>query len=334
MNIIIPMAGRGSRLRPHTLTVPKPLIPVAGKPIVQRLVEDLSQMIDEPVENIGFIIKDDFGQEVEDHLKAIAEKAGAKGQIFYQDKPLGTAHAIMCAEPLLTNKTVVAFADTLFKANFAIDTEKDGVIYVQKVDNPSAFGVVQLDGDGFITDFVEKPTEFVSDLAIIGIYYVKNGTSLKDEMKYLIDNDIKEKGEYQLTNALEALRKKGLKFSTGEVEEWLDCGNKNATVYTNQRILEFKEEHKQKPENVTLENSVIIEPVYLGENVVLRNTIVGPHVSIGANSVVEDSVLKNTIIQSDAHVCCKVLNNTMIGNKTKIHGKAEQLSVGDFTEMG
>lgn len=333
MNIVIPMAGRGSRLRPHTLTIPKPLIPVAGKPIVQRLVEDLRAMIDEPVEKIGFIIKDDFGQEVEDHLKAIAKEAGAQGEIFYQDKPLGTAHAIMCAEPLLTGKTVVAFADTLFKANFAIDTEKDGVIYVQKVDNPSSFGVVKLDENRFITDFVEKPTEFVSDLAIIGIYYVKNGTALRDEMQYLIDNGIMEKGEYQLTNALESLRQKGVKFSPGEVEEWLDCGNKNATVYTNQRILEFKEDHKQKPENITLENSLIIEPVYLGENVVLRNTIVGPHVSIGANSVVEDSVLKNTIIQADAHICCKVLNNTMIGNKTKIHGKAEQLSVGDFTEM-
>lgn len=328
------MAGRGSRLRPHTLTVPKPLIPIAGKPIVQRLVEDLRAMIDEPVENIGFIIKDDFGKEVEDHLKAIAKEAGANGQIFYQDQPLGTAHAIMCAEPLLNGKIAVAFADTLFKANFSIDTEKDGVIYVQKVDNPSSFGVVKLDEGGFITDFIEKPQEFVSDLAIIGIYYVKNGDSLKAEMQYLIENDIKEKGEYQLTNALESLRQKGTKFSTGEVEEWLDCGNKNATVYTNQRILEFKKEHEQKPTSATIENSVLIEPVYLGENVVLRNTVVGPHVSIGANSVIEDSVLKNTIVQSDSHVCCKVLDNSMIGNKAKIKGQAEKLSLGDFTEVG
>jgi len=332
MNIIIPMAGRGSRLRPHTLTIPKPLIPVAGKPMVQRLVEDIIKMCSEPVQHIGFIIGD-FGEEVEIHLKSVAKELGAEGHIFYQDKPLGTAHAIMCAKPLLDDKVVIAFADTLFKANFSIDTSKDGVIYVQKVEDPSAFGVVKLDNDGYITDFVEKPATFVSDLAIIGIYFIKNGTDIKNEMQYLLDNEITEKGEYQLTNALENLRQKGYKFSTGEVEEWLDCGNKNATVYTNQRVLEIKKEEFSEGENFQNENSVLIQPCFIGKNVVLKNSVIGPHVSLGDNTVVKDSVLKNTIVQNDTTICCQVLANSMIGNNVKLSGQAKELSLGDYSTM-
>ncbi len=324
------MAGRGSRLRPHTLTIPKPLIPVAGKPMVQRLVEDILKMCSEPVENIGFIIGD-FGEEVEKHLLGVAKELGAKGHIFYQDKPLGTAHAIMCAKPLLDDKIVIAFADTLFKANFSIDTAKDGVIYVQKVEDPSAFGVVKLDEAGYITDFVEKPQTFVSDLAIIGIYFIKNGTDIKDEMQYLLDNNITEKGEFQLTNALENLRQKGYKFSTGEVEEWLDCGNKDATVYTNQRVLEIKKEEFSEGENLQSNNSVIIQPCFIGKNVVLENSIVGPHVSIGDNTKIVNSILKNTIVQNETTICCQVLKNSMIGNHVKLGGSSKELSLGDYS---
>ena len=238
MKIIVPMAGRGSRLRPHTLTVPKPLIPIAGKPIVQRLVEDIVKVCDQKVEEIAFIIGD-FGKETEDNLISIADKLGAKGSIYYQDVPLGTAHAILCAAPSLDGNLVVAFADTLFRADFTLDSDADGVIWTKRVENPSAFGVVKKDEQGFITDFIEKPAEFVSDEAIIGIYYFKDGTYLKNELQYLIDNDIKDKGEYQLTNALENMKNKGSKFTSGTVNEWMDCGNKNVTVETNGKILGF-----------------------------------------------------------------------------------------------
>ncbi|TXT27887.1 MAG: glucose-1-phosphate thymidylyltransferase [Chitinophagaceae bacterium] len=163
---------------------------------------------------------------------------GAKGTISYQDEPLGTAHAILCAKKALKGPVVVAFADTLFKADFTMDLAQDGIIWVKKVKDPTLFGVVKIGNNGFITDFIEKPVTFVSDLAIIGIYYVKNGEFLKDEMQYLIDNDIKEKGEYQLTNALENMKNKGAKFIPGAINEWLDCGNKNNTVYTNQRFIQ------------------------------------------------------------------------------------------------
>lgn len=326
------MAGRGSRLRPHTLTVPKPLIPVAGKPIVQRIVEDLISMVDEKVENIGFVIGD-FGEEVESNLKDIAAKLGAKGHIFYQDKPLGTAHAILCAEPLITGHTIVAFADTVFDADYRFDTEADGVIIVHKVEDPSAFGVVQLDEDGNINNFVEKPKEFISDLAIIGIYYFKDGDFLKQEMQHLIDNDITDKGEYQLTSALESMKQKGTKFKTGAVTEWLDCGNKNATVYTNQRILELKKDEFKTPESLKNHNSILIEPVCIEDGVSLSNCIIGPHVSIGKDCVIENSVISNTMIQANSQIKNKVIKNSMIGNHVTISGNASELSVGDFTNM-
>ena len=275
------MAGRGSRLRPHTLTIPKPLIPVAGKPIVQRLVEDIVKVCGKEVEEIAFIIGD-FGQEVEDSLIKVAEGLGAKGSIYHQDKPLGTAHAILCAKESLEGNCVVAFADTLFKADFTLDNSKDGIIWVSQIDDPSDFGVVKLNKDNIITDFVEKPQTFVSDLAIIGIYYFNDGVFLKNELQYLLDNNIKDNGEYQLTNALENMKNKGTNFSPGKVDEWLDCGNKKATVYTNERVLEYNGNIISNSSKI--EDSEIIEPCFIGENVVIKNSKIGPHVSIGAVS--------------------------------------------------
>jgi glucose-1-phosphate thymidylyltransferase len=333
MRIIIPMAGMGKRMRPHTLTVPKPLVHVAGKPIVQRLVEDIVKVCGEKVEEIAFVIGH-FGQEAETMLVNIAEKMGAKGSIYYQEEALGTAHAIMCAEKSIIGKTVVAFADTLFKADFTMDTNKEGIIWVQKIDNPSAFGVVKLSSTGVITDFIEKPVEFVSDLAIIGIYYFKDGAYLKSELKYLLDNDIKEKGEYQLTNALENMKAKGTQFEPGQVTEWLDCGNKDATVYTNQRILEFKKGLAElKGQNISNQNSVIIEPCYIGNNVKLVNAVVGPHVSLGDNCVVENTVIKNSIVRQNTSIISANIANSMLGSHTAITGKSLDLSVGDYNQI-
>jgi glucose-1-phosphate thymidylyltransferase len=331
MKIIIPMAGMGKRMRPHTLTIPKPLINVGGKPIVQRLVEDITKVCGEKVEEIAFVIGSNFGKEVENKLIKIAEKEGAKGSIYYQEKALGTAHAIMCAADSISGKTVVAFADTLFKADFTMDTNHEGVIWVQKIEDPSQFGVVKLDNSGVITDFVEKPVEFVSDLAIIGIYYFKDGDYLKSELKYLLDNNIKEKEEYQLTNALENMKQKGTRFVPGKVTEWLDCGNKDATVYTNQRVLEFD---KNKSELISkshvCENSIVISPCFIGDNVKIVNSVVGPHVSIGSGTIVENSVIRNSIIQSKSKLISVNIVNSMVGEQAEVKGKSLDLSVGDF----
>ncbi len=332
MKIIVPMAGRGSRLRPHTLTVPKPLVPIAGKPIVQRLVEDITKVCGEKVDEIAFIIGD-FGTQVEKDLVAIAESLGAKGSIYHQEEALGTAHAILCAKDSLQGNVVVAFADTLFRADFTLDSTADGIIWVNQIDDPSAFGVVKLNTENVITDFVEKPKEFVSDLAIIGIYYFKDGAYLKDELQYLIDNNITEKGEYQLTNALENMKQKGTKFVPGKVNEWLDCGNYKATVYTNQRVLEFIKNENIVDPSIKNESSKIIAPCFIGKNVVLNNSIVGPHVSIGDNTIIENSTISNTIIQTNTTIKNSKLANSMIGNFVTINNNSQELSIGDYNEI-
>ena len=334
MKIIVPMAGMGKRMRPHTLTVPKPLIPIAGKPIVQRLVEDIAKVVGEPVSEVAFIVGR-FGAEVEQSLVKIAESVGAQGTIHYQDEPLGTAHAILCAQSALSGPVVVAFADTLFKADFTLDTSADGTIWVQRVEDPRPFGVVKLGEEGQITELIEKPQEFVSDLAIIGIYYFRDGDYLKRELQYLLDNDIKDKGEYQLTNALENMKNQGAKFIPGRVTEWLDCGNKDATVYTNQRYLEYLQEAGEDTVSKTakLTNSVIIPPVYLGENVVLENSIVGPHVSVGDGSTVKHSVVANSIIQKSATVTNANVTNSMVGSHASFTGTPSDLSVGDYNAL-
>ena len=327
MKIIVPMAGMGKRMRPHTLTVPKPLIPVAGKPIVEWLVEDITRTCKEKVDEIAYVIGD-FGAEVEKQLIAIAERLGARGTIHYQDEPLGTAHAILCAQSALQGKVIVAFADTLFRAEFTIDESRDGVIWVNRIDDPRMFGVVKLDGEGFITDFVEKPQEFISDLAIIGIYYFKDGEYLRKELQFLLDNDIREKGEYQLTNALENMKRKGTRFVPGKVEEWLDCGNKDATVHTNKRVLDYQAGAATVAASVKQEHSVIIPPCFIGENVVLKNSVVGPFVSIGANSRIESSVVSNSILQTGVTLKHANVDNSMIGQP---HLRPEQLSISEYS---
>ncbi|MBL7902123.1 MAG: nucleotidyltransferase [Bacteroidia bacterium] len=334
MQIIIPMAGKGKRMRPHTLTTAKPLIPVAGKPIVQRLVEDITKVCGQKVEEIAFVIAPDFGKEVEESLVKVAESQGAKGSIYYQTEALGTAHAIMCAKDAIKGKTVVAFADTLFKADFVMNTEEEGVIWVQKIEDPSQFGVVKLNAEGAISDFIEKPVDFVSDLAIIGIYYFKDGNYLKSELQYLLDNNIREKGEYQITNALENMKQKGTKFKPGQVTEWLDCGNKNSTVYTNQRVLEFdKGKPALKGKNIKNNNSIILEPCFIGDDVELNNSIVGPHASIGSKSVISNSIVKNSILQKETKVLSAIIQNSMLGIAAEVKGRGTDLSLSDYTQV-
>lgn len=332
MNLIIPMAGMGKRMRPHTLVTPKPLIPAGGKPIVRRLVEDIAAMCDEPINEIGFVIGD-FGKDVENELLEIASNLGATGKIYYQDEALGTGHAIYCAEPTLDGPVIVAFADTLFRADFKIDASQDGMIWVKQIEDPSQFGVVQLDDSGVITGFVEKPQEFVSDLAIIGIYFFKDGGHLKRELKGLMDNNVIKGGEYQLTDALENMKQQGVAFKPGTVDHWMDCGNKNATVETNKMILEFEKGMDQVSSDVKLINSQLIQPVQISEGVTIENSVIGPHVSIGEHSSIKDSRISNCIIRDHASIDGGVITNSLIGTHTVIEKSALDLSLGDYSTL-
>lgn len=335
MKIIVPMAGMGKRMRPHTHTTAKPLLPIAGKPIVQRLVEDLAAVAGEPVEEVAYVIHPSFGAAVEKDLLAIAEQVGAKGSIHYQEVALGTAHAILCAEKALSGRVIVAFADTLFRAQLKLDKDCDGVIWVNKVDDPRPFGVVKLDGNGIITEFVEKPQEFVSDLAIIGIYYFADGERLRMEMQYLIDNDIKEKGEYQLTNAMENMKRKGARFKAGAVDVWMDCGNKNAMVDTNTKVLGFLKDSKDLVSaRLKSIHSVVIPPCFIGDDVTLVNSVVGPYVSIEKGSTVTNSVVRSSILRGGVRVQDAVIDNSMLGERAVVTGHALDLSLSDDSTIG
>lgn len=333
MNVIIPMAGMGKRLRPHTLTVPKPLIPIAGKPIVHHLVEDIAALASEPLERIVFVCGR-FGDEAERHLIAVASALGAIGEIAYQDEPLGTAHAIWCAQHALKGKTIVAFADTLFRADFDLDSEADGVLWVKQIDDPSAFGVVQLNENGEIVEFVEKPATFVSNLAMIGIYYFKSGEALHEEIKYLIEHNIRKSGEYQLPDALRRLTQRGLKFLPGKVDSWMDCGNAAATVETNSEILQWKYPASNLSASVKMENAQIIDPCFIGEGVVLKNSVVGPFASIGAGTEVVDSHIAHSLVQQHNRIITCKIEKSMIGSHVNIHNVSEPCSLGDYSTIG
>ena len=331
MNLIIPMAGKGKRLRPHTLTTPKPLIPIAGKPIVQRLVEDIAKVTPEKIENIGFVIGD-FEEEVKEQLQGIAKEIGAKAHFFVQEVAEGTAHAVACASELLTGKVTVAFSDTLFRANFELNPEDDGIIWTKRIDDPSAFGVVKTNDQGIITDFIEKPKEFVSDQAIIGIYYFKKGENLRAEIDHLIQNNIRGGGEFQLTMALENLKQKGTNFTIGTVDEWLDCGNKEITVESNSHYLGFLKGENLISKKAQIENSEIIEPVFVGEGTIIKNSTIGPNVSIGSNCEIVSSKLTASLIQNNTSLEGVDFTNSMIGNYVKLKGNPKSVSLGDYSE--
>ena len=335
MKIIVPMAGRGSRLRPHTLTIPKPLIPIAGKPIVQRLVEDIAGVLNQDIDEVAYIIHESFGKQVEDELIAISNKLGAKGTIYYQNEALGTGHAIMCAKESLTGPAVIAYADTLIRADFDLDQNADSVIWVKKVDQPEAFGVVNLNEANQIIELVEKPKEFVSDLAVIGIYFFKDVAVLKNELQYVLDNNIINGGEYQINDGIKQMMAKGMVFVPGEVAEWMDCGNKDVTVETNSRMLGFLHNDGEHlvDYDVKLENSTIIPPCYIGKDVVLINATVGPNVSLGKGCHVSNSSIKNSLVQTHSHIKNANLDNAMIGSHASFDGNFTSISIGDYSVL-
>jgi glucose-1-phosphate thymidylyltransferase len=328
MNIIIPMAGMGKRMRPHTLIVPKPLLKIAGKNLVQRIVEELKESTGKKIDNIHYITRD-FGKEVDRDLLKIASLIGAKGHIHCQNETLGTAHAIYCAENGLEGEVLIAFADTLFVGEFDIEEKDECIIWTMKVDNPEKYGVVVTDKDNQIMEFVEKPKNFISDKAIIGIYYFKNGEVLKNDIKKLIDKKIMKSGEYQLTDNLKNLLNKGLKFKCGEISEWLDCGNKDEFLNSSKRILEL---NKFSENNHDYIGNFIDKSVYIGENVEIINSKIGPFTSIEDNCKIIDSVIIETIISNDSIVKNSTIRKSMIGNNCSIKNCNGIVNIGDYSE--
>jgi glucose-1-phosphate thymidylyltransferase len=326
------MAGRGTRVRPHSHTVPKPLLPVAGKMIVERIVETFSRTLDRNIDEIIFILGPDFGQDIKDALKDMSDRQGAKATFRVQEQALGTAHAVYSAAEDLNGECIIVFADTIFDMEGSVSIEDaDSVIWLKEVDDPSRFGVA-VEEDEKITDFVEKPSEPISNLAIIGVYYFKEAEELKKEIEYLLEHEVRgHGGEYQLTDALDRMLKDGKVFRKATVDQWLDCGTLPAWLETSGIIVE--KEYEEIDEN-RFKETKIIPPVYIGEDVELENCIIGPHASIASGSRVKKCTVKNSLIQENSKLeNCKIENST-IGRYVELRDVDQEVHLGDHSKIG
>lgn len=332
MKLIIPMAGRGTRVRPHSHTVPKPLLPVAGKMIVERIVETFARTLDRDINEIVFILGPDFGQEIKDALQAMSDRQNAEAIFRVQEEAKGTAHAVYCAEEDLKGECIVAFADTLFDMEGSVEIEDaDSIVWLKEVEDPSRFGVAVEKG-GRITDFVEKPNELISNLAIIGVYYFKEGEKLKKEIEYLLDKDVRgHGGEFQLTDALDRLLKGDNVFRKATVDEWLDCGTLSAWRETSGIIVE--KEYEQIEED-RYPDTKIIPPVYIGENVELENCIIGPKASIAEGSRLNKCTVKNSLIQEQAVLEDCNIEDSTIGRHVELKDVDQEVHLGDHSMIG
>ncbi len=330
MKLVIPMAGRGTRLRPHTHTTPKPLLPIAGEMMIERIVKTFKKTLDSEITEIAFVLGD-FGDEVKKRLAEMAERQGAKPSFYTQDVAMGTAHAVYCAAPSLEGEVIVAFADTLFDSYKKVSVDDaDCVIWLKQVEDPTRFGVAVMDGKR-ISGFVEKPDEPISDLAIIGVYYFRKGEDLRRELQHIMDNDLKSsRGEYELTDAIDALLQQGNVFLPATVDEWLDCGTIRAWQETTNAVLE---KEKFSYDATKYPGTKITPPCYIGENVKLKNAEIGPFVSIESGASVTDSTVSNTIINTDATITGSELDDATIGTNATVSGAKGSMHIGDDSQV-
>lgn len=321
------MAGRGTRVRPHSHTNPKPLLPVAGKMIIERIVETFGRTLDRKIDEIVYILGPDFGKDIKEKLAEMSKRQNAKATFRVQETALGTAHAVSCAAEDLSGELIIVFADTLFDSKDKVSVEDaDSVIWLKEVEDPSRFGVAVHTGDT-ITSFVEKPSTPISNLAIIGVYYFKSGEQLKKEINYLLENNVTGHGnEYQITDALDRLLKDGKIFKKATVDEWLDCGTLPAWLDTTISILK-KENHSFNPSDYP--GSTIHPPVFIGKGVKISGSEIGPNVNIESGTVIENSTISNSIIQSDAVIKNSKLSKSTIGNRVNCDGVSGVVHLGD-----
>lgn len=332
MRLIIPMAGRGTRVRPHSHVTPKPLLPVCGKSMVERIVETFAAVLPRPLTEGVFVLGPDFGQEIRDQLTDICSRFDMSARFAVQDKALGTAHAVACAEDALEGEGIVVFADTLFFMEPGVNLEDaDVVAWVKHVEDPSRFGVAVREGER-IVEFVEKPKELISNEALIGIYYVRRLEDLRTAIEYLFEQEMTgHGGEYQLTDAFDRMLKEDAVFKTAGVTEWLDCGTIPALTSTTRVILD----HEQHDVDAgRADGSVIIPPVYLGPDAVIENSVVGPHVSIEAGARIEHSVVTRSIVFAEARVSGSALEESLVGSHAEVSGVTGRLNVGDHSTVG
>ena len=327
MNVIVLLAGFGTRLRPHTYSKPKPLITVAGKPVLAHILDGMANVT---IDKIAFIVGylgDQFEPFVQTNYPHI------KAQYIEQKVANGQATAVMLAKDAVSGPTVVIFGDTVTDADLSklASSDGDGVLYVREVEDPRRFGVVQVGADGFIERVIEKPATMESRLALIGCYFVKDAARLMAACQALVDRGIKTKGEYYFADALNLMIEDGAKFRTERADVWLDCGKPDAVLETNRYLLghgcDNSADHPQG-------NYVVVPPVNIHPSAKIEHSVIGPNTSIGAGCVIRDSIIRESIVDSGAQVSEQLLTQSLIGRDAVLAGRARVLSVGDSSVVG
>lgn len=322
MKVLIPLAGFGTRLRPHTYSRPKPLVNVAGKPVLGHLLDKFKGL---PVEEFIFITGW-LGDQIEDYVR---ENYPDTPSHFYQQTELsGQSTAIYLAKEVIEGPLFILFVDTIFEADlsFLTTTAADGVAFVKEVDDPRRFGVAVTNDAGNVTGFIEKPESVDNKLAVIGMYYMKDGKALVDAIETQIRNNRQTKGEFYLVDALSIMLERSLRFIVSEVDVWLDAGTVEAVLETNGLLLERSEDNSAK---VRATNSVVIPPVNVHPTAQIVNAVIGPHVTIGAGCQIKNSIIRDSIIDQESVVRDALLDHSLIGQKTQVTGHFQSLNIGD-----
>jgi glucose-1-phosphate thymidylyltransferase len=330
MKVVIPVAGVGTRLRPHTYTQPKPLMPVAGKPIIRFIVDKFVECgLRKFVFVIGYL-----GDKIRNFIETTYPDLEA--EFVYQEHREGSGHAIWVARELLEDEEeiVIAFGDTIFEADMKYLLQSPySCIGVKKVNDPREFGVADLDDAGFVVRLVEKPRIPKSNMAIVGLYKIREVTALLKAIDYLVRHDVRTLGEIQLTDALEYLLQKGVKLQSLPVSNWFDCGRREVLLETNAMLLRqsaYATDAFNLPE---FDNTIIIHPVAIGRDCQIANSIIGPNVTIGDNVRIESSIIKESLIGSFASLQDAVLRQSVIGSDATVKGMNLSLNIGDNTEI-
>jgi glucose-1-phosphate thymidylyltransferase len=321
MKVIIPLAGFGTRLRPHTYTKPKPLINVAGKPVLGHILDKLQDLnIDEIVFVVGYL-----GSQVKTYVN---DNYNFKVHYVEQKELLGQAHAVYLAKDLVDGPTIILFVDTLFEAKLDILVREtnDGVIYVKEVEDPRRFGVTLVDGKGQITRLIEKPNSMKDNLAVIGFYYVKEVQQLMSAIKILMEKDLQTKGEFYLADALQLMIDDGAVLRAEPVDVWLDCGKPETVLETNRYLLKHNMDNSDKVASIA---SIIVPPVHIHPTVEIKNSIIGPYVTAAANCEIENSIIRDSIIDEESYIKDAMLRESLIGRKVDLIGRYRRLNLGD-----
>jgi glucose-1-phosphate thymidylyltransferase len=328
MNLVVLLAGYGTRLRPHTYTKPKPLVTVAGKPVLGHILDGVSNVnIDKTVFVVGHL-GDQFEPYIREHYPTL------KVDYLEQKVASGQATSIYLAKDVVSGPTCIVFGDTVTDADLSKLNELedgDGAIYVREVEDPRRFGVVQVGADGFVEKTVEKPSTMENKLALIGVYYVRDAKALMDACKELVDRDIKTKGEYYLADALNLMIEKGLKLRTIRADVWLDCGKPDAVLETNRYLLAHGRDNSA---SLKAESYVIVPPVNIHPSAKITSSVIGPNVSIGANCVIDNSVIRESIVDQGAEVREHVLAYSLIGRDAVLIGRSRKMNIGDSSVVG